>query len=416
MTYVEFFSTSVAENICACLARKPDRVILVGDKRKQLQNHAQRYQQLFAQRGDEIEFLWRSVNKNDMQSIIDALSELVETYDDCVFDLTGGEDLYLVAMGIVSERYSARELQLQRFNLHNGTVIDCDLDGAVLQEMEMPQLSVEENVRFYGGEILYGGDNTYRWDMNQEFMEDIAVMWDICCTGVQRWNALVSIFALADELDVSKDSPLRLVVQLEALRRELWYVNEKYFDESGMTQMLQMTGMLTRLDIDGDTLIMEFKNQQIKRVLTKAGNILELAVYLAALLAQDDDGPTYNDIMTGVSISWDGEQPDEVVDIRNEIDVLLMRGMVPVFISCKNGDVKIDELYKLSAVANQFGGNYGKKVLVATALESLGIREEYIRARAEDMDIRILDDVQDKKFSELVKTVRTLWKTSLTKK
>ena len=76
----------------------------------------------------------------------------------------------------------------------------------------------------------------------------------------------------------------------------------------------------------------------------------------------------------------------------------------------------MEELYKLSAVANQFGGNYGKKVLVATALDTMGTREAYIRARAEDMDIRIVDDAHTKKFSELIKTVKTLWKTSLTKK
>ena len=416
MTYVEFFSPSVTENICACLARTPDRVILVGDKRKQLQSHANRYQELFAQRGSKIEFQWRSVNKNDMQSIINALSELVETYDDCVFDLTGGEDLYLVVMGIVSERYSAREIRMQRFNLHNGTVIDCDLDGKVLQEMELPQLSIDENIRFYGGEVLYGGETTYQWDMTQEFMEDIAVMWDICCTGVRRWNALIAVFAAAERIDASRDTPLKITVQKELLEKSLWYADDDYVMESGIAQMLQMTGMLTRCQCDETTLTLEFKNQQIKRVLTKAGTILELAVYLAGLLAQDDDGPTYNDVMTGVSISWDGEKPDETVDIRNEIDVLMMRGTVPVFVSCKNGTVEIEELYKLSTVANQFGGSYGKKVLVATALDTMGIREEYVRARAEDMDIRILDDVHTKKFSELIKTVKTLWKTSLTKK
>jgi len=416
MTYIEFFSPNVVENICTCLARAPQRVILVGDKRRQLQIHAQRYEELFARRGQNIDFQWRSVNKNDMQSIINTLSELIETYDDCVFDLTGGEDLYLVAMGIVSERYSAREIQMQRFNLRGGTVIDCDLDGQVLREMEMPQLSVEENIQFYGGQVLYGGETTYRWNMTQEFMEDIAVIWDICCADVRRWNALISVFATAERLDASFDTPLRITVQTELLGKSLWYADDDYVMESGIAQMLQMTGMLTRCECDDTTLTLEFKDQQIKRVLTKAGTILELAVYLAGLLARDGDEPTYNDVMTGVSISWDGEQPGEAVDIRNEIDVLLMRGVVPVFISCKNGTVEIDELYKLSAVANQFGGSYGKKVLVATALDTMGIREEYVRARAEDMDIRILDDVHTKKFSELVKTVRTLWKTSLTKR
>lgn len=54
-----------------------------------------------------------------MQTIIDALSMFVEQYDDCVFDLTGGEDLYLVASGIVSERYRDKNIQMHRFNIRN---------------------------------------------------------------------------------------------------------------------------------------------------------------------------------------------------------------------------------------------------------------------------------------------------------
>ena len=43
-------------------------------------------------------------------------------------------------------------------------------------------------------------------------------------------------------------------------------------------------------------------------------------------------------------------------ETKNEIDVMLMRGVVPVFVSCKNGAVKMDELYKLDTVAQRFGG------------------------------------------------------------
>ena len=34
MTYVEFFTKTSIENICACLTDVPDRVILIGDNSK----------------------------------------------------------------------------------------------------------------------------------------------------------------------------------------------------------------------------------------------------------------------------------------------------------------------------------------------------------------------------------------------
>ncbi len=63
------------------------------------------------------------------------------------------------------------------------------------------------------------------------------------------------------------------------------------------------------------------------------------------------DIPVYDDALNGVVIDWDGEFHDEEVedlyDTENEIDVLLMHDIVPVFVSCKNGIVTSEELYKL---------------------------------------------------------------------
>lgn len=59
---------------------------------------------------------------------------------------------------------------------------------------------------------------------------------------------------------------------------------------------------------------------------------------------------------------------DEEKDTENEIDVVLMKGLTLIFISCKNGQVDDDELYKLESVTNRFGGLYAKKVLIATYL------------------------------------------------
>ena len=54
------------------------------------------------------------------------------------------------------------------------------------------------------------------------------------------------------------------------------------------------------------------------------------------------------------------------MDVMNEIDVLLLEGYVPVFISCKNGKINQMPLYELDAVASRFGGKYVKKQLAIT--------------------------------------------------
>lgn len=129
----------------------------------------------------------------------------------------------------------------------------------------------------------------------------------------------------------------------------------------------------------------------------------------AAGLLDENAIPVY-DALNGVVIDWDGELHDEpAFETKNEIDVLLMHDIVPVFISCKNGIVTSDELYKLNTVAERFGGPFAKKILVTTAIDLIGESGLYIRQRAKDMNIRLIDNVQEINDNELAKTLKTLW-------
>lgn len=172
MTYIEFFDKTLIENICASLTNPPERVILVGDKKKLLESQAQRYTRILHTRGHEVEFLYKTANKNSIQNVLEVLSEIVETYEDCVFDLTGGEEIYLVASGIIYERYKDKNIQMHRFNLRNNTIQDCDFDGETILESTLPELTVEENIRVYGGEVVWDDlktDTTPKWNMDDDF-------------------------------------------------------------------------------------------------------------------------------------------------------------------------------------------------------------------------------------------------------
>ena len=101
----------------------------------------------------------------------------------------------------------------------------------------------------------------------------------------------------------------------------------------------------------------------------------------------------------GVGIDWDGVVHDpvrRVAETRNEIDVVLMHGTTPLFISCKNGNIGEEELYKLNTVARRFGGPYAKKMLIATDLDrkSPTANRAFIQ-RAWDMDIFLVTDAAE---------------------
>lgn len=415
MTYIEFYDNNEVENICACLAYAPERLILVGPKLDLLQDRKERYRELLEKHGIKPEILCRCINRNQIKVIIDQLSELVETYEDCAFDLTGGEDLYLAAVGIVTERYSARNIQLHRFNLQSGVVYDCDLDGENLLENHQPQISVEENIQLYGGEIVYENEQagtTPSWNMTPEFSEDIRAMWKICTDperkkAEQEWNVQIDTLGAAASLMPAGSDPLFTRVSVQALRNHMEYSTKKYVHIPEILEALRDKGMLTRYCYDGDTLEVVYKDIQVKKCLTMAGRLLEMVIYLAALEANKDGKPVYQDALNGVCIDWDGRIKPKNKDTRNEIDVLMMHGMIPVFVSCKNGGIDNEELYKLNTVSQYFGGRYAMKVLVAPALRYLG-GADLIKDRAAEFDIRVVDELPEN-WDKLCRTVGSFW-------
>lgn len=416
LTYIEFFDHSAVENICACLAQAPARVILLGDDREVLDLHCQRYEQLFHKRGfKELEFIPWPVEWDTLEHIVDSLSQLVETYENCVFGLTGGDDLYLVAMGIISECYKEKEVKMHRFFLEEENVLDCDQDGIVVGQNRQPKLSVEENIYLYGGRVVYDNeirDGTHRWNMNEQFRADLNAMWEICCNlGNRRWNEQMETLRCAAKM--VPGSSLEVYVQHHPVENLLRKDKMSLTVHEDILDALKAQGILTHWHIDETKVEVCFKNEQIKACLTSAGRLLELVVYMAALDARDEDGKkVYNNSLTGVYIDWDGElgSDNDGEDSHNEIDVIMMHGVIPVFVSCKNGYVSPDELYKLEVVAEQFGSSYAKKVLVAPALDTYGDHGAYIENRAEDMGIRVIKSLPWDDMKERNRIVSQLWR------
>lgn len=415
MTFIEFYDNTEAENICACLAYEPERLILVGPKLDLLNDRKARYEKLLHKRNIKPQIICRCVNRNQIKVIIDQLSELVETYDDCAFDLTGGEDLYLTAVGIVTERYSARNIQMHRFNFHSGTVYDCDLDGVNLLEMQQPKISVEENVSLYGGDVVYENiqaGTTPIWDMTPEFSADIRTMWGICTDPStekpeQEWNVQIDTLGAAASLMSEKSDPLFTRVSVQTLRSHMEHTTGKYAHIPRILEALRDKGLLTRYCFDGDTLEVVYKDRQVKKCLTTAGRLLEMVIYLASRDANKNGIAVYQDTVNGACIDWDGEIKPKNKDTRNEIDVLMMHGMIPVFVSCKNGGIDNEELYKLNTVAQYFGGRYAKKVLVAPALRYLS-NAATIKERAAELNIRVEDELP-KNWDKLCQKVGAFW-------
>ena len=410
MTYVHFFEDISIESVCACVAFPPKKLIVIGSNGNAIRRYARSVSAMLHRRGHLVDTEVRTVPINDLSAVYDLLCKVMESEGNCSVCLNGGDELALVATGMLYEKYGTRP-KLHRFNLTRGSILDLHKDGR--QEVfEAPVISVEEMISLFGGKVVYCNekpDGTRIWDMNPSFVSDIERAWQICKANTKSWNNFAS--ALGVLLDNRSERggvvcSMSVADYEDAMLRD----NGKVYYSPILMNKLYKAGLITQFS-DRGVFSVTFKNEQVMHLLTVAGRALEMKIYLAAKNARSDGKKTYDDVVNGVFVDWDGivNSAGGTVHTENEIDVMMTRGGIPVFISCKNGFFDANELYKLNSVAEQFGGEYAKKAIVASSLSSLGKGAAYIRERAEDMGIVLIDDVKTMTDAQLERRLSTIW-------
>ena len=409
MVIVEFYDDNALENICGALVCRPERVILVGADEEKLRESVDLYAGVLRDNNISTRLEYKVIELNSLGSVVERLSGIVEMCDgSCTFDLTGGDELYLVAVGILKERYGPR-VHFHRFNLSQNRILDSDNDGKT-PDVSSFDVSVEDVITINGGVLVEDPVKlwyTYPWRFSSEFISDIYSMWSVCCSDHKLWNLqLTTLGAICDMISM----PSSLSVSFNQYGAELLLKKNriKYTIVPSILEKLESFGLITSLFI-GDGVSFRFKNEQVKKTLTTAGQVLELYVASCLLDIKDKNGsPLYHDVKVGAVINWD-EEDNADPPIINEIDVIAMHGAIPVFISCKNGFFDTNELYKLSTVADRFGDDQARKVLITSSISNVGAKADQLMARMEEMDIRCIDMLSYPERSDLVAALESLW-------
>ena len=102
MTIIEFFDPEMLENILATLIFRPERLILFGKDYKKIEGFKERILPILSKNGIRTEISVVSVNTKDFFAVKNLLRELTASCSDCMFDLLGGDETVLTAMGAIS--------------------------------------------------------------------------------------------------------------------------------------------------------------------------------------------------------------------------------------------------------------------------------------------------------------------------
>ncbi len=385
VTLIEFIDSPPVVNAASMLALSPDRVVLIGSRESALLALKERLFSLASAKmsKNELAKLPKIIIKQTQPNDIKGIATIIEGFlsqDHCVCDMLGGDEAALVALGMAASRYpvSLHTADIKRGSLH--ALLNAN---DALKKASCPRLTADEAIALYGGKITA---RTELSSLSAENVADIMRLWRICSKDTAAWNknltkirhTLSEIGSAPGELNVLYEKPDKFKTPL------------KYF-----LKELSKARLIENLRFDGKELSFRFKDSLIRKCLTKDGLILEIYTSLIGKNIRNSQGePMFCDIQSGVVIDWDGKTAREIhdkvggvpYDTVNEIDALFMQGLVPVFISCKNGQVDTDELYKLNTVAWRFGGKYAGKILVSTYANI----PKAMHARAKDMGITLL--------------------------
>ena len=393
-TLVELFDACQLENTIAGLRFEPKRIVYVGISEVMTEDKTKDLADFFKKRLPETEIVFESVNKFEYDFVVEKLIKIVEKYEDCYFDLTGGKEIVLTAMGAVSAK---KNVPMFQFNVEDGAfapIYGCE--GLLVKRQST--MTIKEGVELNGCAVIYNEKGDISWDFNDEFIKDIKSMWEIAKVHSGSWNKQSKQFEFFDSL---KKDDQRFEVD------DSTYLNKR------ILMSLQRKGLISGYFPGSDVFNLRYKNSQIKQALIKAGNILELYIYILLLEITKEEPGYYDDIDLSVYMDWDGilhGKKDVKKDTKNEIDVMAMRDLIPMFISCKNGEVHKEALYELDTVASRFGGKYAKKFLIGTYINSDQDSLEYFKQRAADMNITLISDVNSYDESDLKNTLKDLIK------
>lgn len=373
---IEFFSDDALENIVTCLNYHIDKVIFVGYKEPMDSARCRNFAGLIKNvlNIKYVDFIY--VEPHDLSDAMDKLEETVleerRKGNTCYFDLTGGDNLILVAAGIIAQRHKVtmHQIDIATDELHEFAVSN-KLESIADIKHETYKLSLSNYMKFRGTCINSRMHKDFKTHINnEEFVNDVKNLWNLCKRVGKKWNVYGKYFRSNTHLPN------------DALIESKYCNGDDIPAVYEFLKKLAKSGAITDLHRTDYAFFFRYKNKDIKDCLCDSGSILELYTYIAAMECN-----FFDSCEVGIHLDWDGTMDGWLPDVINEIDVLLIKNNIPTFISCKNGRLDRTALYELDTVTKKFGGKYAKKLIISSQNH-----DDTLEERAREMNIRLISN------------------------
>lgn len=326
---IEFLDDEPIENVITCLNYKIDKVIFFGYAEvieKQRKNTERFLKQNCGV--EQLEFC--SLSHTNLESVVDTMRKQIEhetkAGNKVFFDITGGENLILVAFGMLSQEM---KMPMHMYDVESGKLIELNSKVTAPISKAVPKqfvrLNLDSYIKMQGGVINYRMHKSVKSEDDSVFNQLIPAIWTVSNRNAAEWNAFSAFLK-------QYGNPAEGLVVNASAATVIAHLRQN--------KVLNTVQSLNRiLDECADADILEdvkhkegqyhfkYRNEAVKNCLLDAGSILELHTY-------HQEKNHYNDCRVGVHLDWDGVIQDKyTADVLNEVDVLALDGYVSTFMS-----------------------------------------------------------------------------------
>lgn len=368
-TLIELYDERPLENVMSTEMFRPERTVYIcqndmdGKEKKALAAY-------FAHRGLDTKLEFVSADRYSSKDVYNTLKAAVDKYPDCALDVSGGTDNALFAAGRLSaERelpvFTYSRKQNRYYGISNAPFaqkLDCTIEYAV-----------EDFFLMAGGSMREGRvDNA----VLNSYLGYIDPFFAVYLRHRNDWGSMVSYMQRVSQ--IPKGEPVLLDIQGDySVKGE--HGRRINADEALLSE-LEKIGFIRNLSIErGRSVSFSFMDSQVRTWLRDVGSVLELYVYKLCL-----DSGVFNDVRTSAVVDWESNVRRD--SVTNEIDVMCVRGVTPMFISCKTCEVNTEALNELAILRDRFGGQGAKAAIVTTKNSTVVTRN-----RATELGIEVID-------------------------
>ena len=381
-TNIELYDDRPIENVLGTEMFRPEETVLICPQEvaddRELQRSMRKY---FEYRGIPVKLTFVAASLLDAEKVEKTLEKVLEAHEDCAIDIAGGSEAALFAAGAISGDtpvYTYSRKRNMFFEIKNAPfarALPCTV-----------RLNAESCFLMAGGTLLPGREDNEKL---KDRLPQIDALFSVYTSHRRIWNRQISYY---QKLSQSADPSLKADG-----RRTGKADNGIVTADEGMLRDLESAGLINSLSVTEESVSFRFADEVVRFWLRDMGSVLELQVYRACLAAG-----CFDDVILSAVVNWKADEKRRDA-VTNEIDVMAVCGIQPVFISCKTCEIKTEALNELAILRDRFGGKGSRAIIVTSAAGTKS--RAVMRRRAAELDIEVIewDDLTLDKLVERLK-------------